>query len=120
MAAGRSRGSASGIRWPLRACNEEAVLATFKNNTWANGGTLEFPDGRRWLATTNLWATKYDVKSEAGLDLVSYERIGGLKGLSSTMTINSLAAQIAEMPWVLLFGWYLAVLMYMDSVAAPA
>jgi hypothetical protein len=104
----------------VRACNEEAVLATFKNNTWANGGTLEFPDGRRWLATTNFWATKYVVKSEAGLDLVSYERIGGLKGLSSTMTIDSLAAQIAEMPWVPLFGWYLAVLMYMDSVAVPA
>jgi len=103
----------------VRASNEETSLATFKNNTWTNGGTLEFADGRRCLASTNFWATKYALASEAGLDLVSYEHVGGFIRMSSTATIHPPAAEIREMPWVVPFGWYLAILMYMDSAAAP-
>jgi hypothetical protein len=104
----------------VRASSTEASLATFKNNTWTNGGTLQFPDGHRCLVSTNFWATTYEIGTEAGQGLVSYERIGGLLRMSSKVTIHPPTGQIRDMPWVVPFGWYLAILMYMDSAVASA
>jgi hypothetical protein len=103
----------------VRASNEEATLATFKNKTWTDGGTLEVPDGRRCLVSTNFWSTRYAISSEEGQDLVRYEHIGGLMRMSSTVTVHPSATQFRELPWVVPFGWYLAILMYQDSAAAP-
>lgn len=104
----------------VRVCGQEANLATFKNNTWSSGGTLELTDGRKYQASTNFWATKYEFKSDAGEELVSYKQIGGLLHMSSLVSIHPPAALIAEMPWVVPFGWYLTVMMYMDSAASSA
>src|SRR5512135_776251 len=59
----------------VRALGAEADLAVFKNNTWSDGGTLELPDGRKYPANTNFWATQYAFKTEAGEPLVSYKKI---------------------------------------------
>ena len=53
-------------RVTVRANGAEADLAAFKNNTWSGGGTLELPDGRKYLANTNFRATQYEFKTEAG------------------------------------------------------
>jgi len=104
----------------VRSSVAETDLAFFKNNTWSGGGTLEFPDGRKYLANTNFWATQYEFKTEAGEALVSYKKIGGMLHMSSGVEIHTLAKDIVEMPWMVLLGWYLTVMMYMDSAAVVA
>jgi len=104
----------------VRASGAEADLAVFKNNTWSGGGTLELPDGRNYPANTNFWATQYEFKTETGEALVSYRKISGMLHMSSETEIHPFAKNVAEMPWMVMLGWYLTVMMYMDSTAAVA
>lgn len=104
----------------IRANGADADLAVFKNNTWRGGGTLEFPDGRKYLANTNFWATRYEFTTETGEVLIVYKNIGGILHMSSGAEIHTSTKDIAEMPWMVLLGWYLTVMMYMDSAAAVA
>ena len=104
----------------IRASEADADLAVFKNNTWSGGGTLELPDGRKYLANTNFWATQYEFKAETGEALISYKKIGGMLHMSSGVEIHALAKDIAELPWMVLLGWYLTVMMNMDSAAVTA
>jgi hypothetical protein len=102
----------------IRAEGSDHDLGLFKNNTWHSGGTLELPDGRKFPANTNFWATKYEFKTETGELLVSYSAIGGVLHMSSAVTIPAHTLEMAQMPWIVPLGWYLAVMMYMDSAAA--
>jgi hypothetical protein len=104
----------------IRAEGVDHDLALFKNNTWHSGGTLELPDGRTYPANTNFWATQYAFKTEAGEPLVSFSAIGGVLHMSAAVHIPAHTAEIAQMPWIVPLGWYLAVMMYMDSAAAVA
>jgi hypothetical protein len=104
----------------IRASGTETDLAVFKNNTWSGGGTLELPEGRKYPASTNFWATQFEFKTEAGEALISYRSIGGMLHMSSAVEIHPLAEDLAELPWMVLLGWYLTVMMHMDSAAAVA
>lgn len=106
-------------RVTIRVRDSDVDLASFYNNTWSGGGTLEFPDGRKFLATTNFWETQLECKSEAGEPLVRFTR-GGLMRLSATTAIEPQAANVPELPWLVMLGWYLMVMMHMDSAAAVA
>lgn len=105
-------------RATVRECGAETDLASFKNNTWSNGGTLELPDGRKFLASTNFWQTKYDFRTEAGEVLFSYTHIGGLFHSSALVEIQPAAANLPELAWMVMLGWYLVIMMQMDSAAA--
>jgi hypothetical protein len=107
-------------RATIRRCGSDEEIAVFRNNTWSNGGTLELPDGRRYLANTNFWATEYEFTTEAGESLVTYRRISGLLHLSSMVEIQPLAVSLDELPWLVMLGWYLTVMMQMDSAALVA
>ena len=102
----------------VRASGAETDLAVFKNNTWSGGGTLELPDGRKYPANTNFWATQYEFKTESGEPLVTYKKIGGVLHMSSRVEIHASSKEVAEMPWLVSLGWYLMVMLYMDSAAA--
>lgn len=64
-------------RATIRAEGAEADLAVFRNNTWSQGGTLQLPDGRKYPATTNLWATGFDLNDDSGNMLIGH-RVRGL------------------------------------------
>lgn len=104
-------------RVTIRPCEVETDIAQFRNNTWSGGGTLELPDGRRLLATTNLWQTNLEFKTESGETLLRFKS-GGLIHLSARVEIEPQAIELAELPWLTMLGWYLIVMMYMDSAAA--
>ena len=57
-------------RASIRKCDAETEVALFTNSTWTGGGTLECANGRRFLATTNLWSTRFDFTTEAEEPLV--------------------------------------------------
>ena len=106
-------------RATIRPAGSDMDLATFKNNSWSGGGSLEFPDGRKLLATTNGWQTKLEIKTEAGATLLRFNTHGFVH-LSATLEIHPAAAEMSELPWLVMFGWYLVVMLYMDAAASVA
>jgi hypothetical protein len=106
-------------RVTIRVCGSETDIALFKNNTWSGGGTLELPDGQKILATTNLWQTNLELKNETGEVLVRFKTAGFLH-LSVTVEIQPGAAGVPELPWLVMFGQYLAVMLYLDAATVGA
>ncbi len=106
-------------RVTIRACNAESDLASFKNNTWKGGGTLELQDGRIFRANTNFWMTKYSFQTEQGDDLVNFRQISGFR-LSGVVEIQPAAQGITELPMMVMLGWYLIIMMHNDAAAASA
>jgi len=101
-------------RVTVRAASSEAELGVFVNN-WKMGGTLELPDGRKYLGNTNFWMTRFGFTDEAGQPLVSYRRIGGMTSLSAAVEIEPAGAELSEVSWLVLLGWYVAVMLHQDS-----
>ena len=102
----------------IRACGSEQDLAVFRNNTWSGGGMLELPDGRTYRANSNFWQTRYAMETEAGLPLITLSRVGGLLHLSSDVEIHLAARSFAELPWLVMLGWYLTVMQHRDGAVA--
>jgi hypothetical protein len=107
-------------RATVRAAGAQADLAVFKNQTWSGGGTLELPDGRKYTANTNFWATQYEFRKETGEPLISYQHVAGVLHMSSRVEIPGRSKEMEEMPWLVALGWYLTVMMHMDMSAAAA
>jgi hypothetical protein len=101
----------------IRDCGSDLDIAAFKDNTWSGGGTLELPDGRKFLATTNFWQTQFDIKADTGEPLIHFGS-GGLMRLSAVVTMEPQAASVPELPWMVMLGWYLMVMMHMESASA--
>ena len=103
----------------VRLCDSDDDIASFKNNTWSGGGTLELSDGRTFRATTNLWQTKFGFETEAGEKLIQFHT-SGLLHLSATVEINPSFVNIAEVPLMVMLGLYLIVMMHLDAATAAA
>jgi hypothetical protein len=103
----------------IRTCESDTEIAIFRNNTWSGGGTLEFADGRKLPASTNGWRTTFEFKSETGETLVRFKS-QGLVHLSAKVEIKPDAAGLPELPWIVMLGWYLTIMMYMDAATAAA
>lgn len=102
----------------IRACNAEMDLAEFHNATWSNGGTLVYPNGRHFKATTNFWMTQLHFLLEDE-PLVNMKIKSGFK-LSAEVSLLPAGLQQPELPVLTLFGWYLAVMLSNDAAAAVA
>lgn len=100
----------------IRESGSQTDLAVFHNNTWDHGGTLELRDGRKYLANVNFWATQYSFKTETGEEIISYRKMKGVLRMSAQVEMAAQARGIAETPWIVLLGWYLAVMMNTEMV----
>ncbi len=103
----------------IRSCGSEVDLAVFRNNTWDNGGTLEFQNGRRFKATTNFWSTNLTFQTEADEPLVRF-KYGGVFHRAAEVEILPRGRNVPDAPLFVLFGWYLAIMLDSDSGAAAA
>ena len=101
----------------IRACGSTDNLAIFRNSTWSGGGTLELGDGRRYLANSNFWQTRYQIRTEHETPLITFDQVGGLLHLSSHVEIHDPARSLHELPWMIMLGWYLTVMQHNDSAA---
>jgi len=99
----------------IRACGADTEIATFKPHSWTGGGTLELPDGREYRANSNFWMTRFGFTTVEGQPLVEFQRIGGVLKLSSTVEIHPAAREAPELPWMVMLGWYLTVLLHRDA-----
>ena len=101
-------------RVTVRSCDGDSDIASFKNNTWSGGGTLELSDGRAFRATTNLWQTKLEFQNESNNTRIQFKS-GGLLHQSATVRIQAGAVGTPELPFMMMLGWYLIVMMSADS-----
>jgi hypothetical protein len=104
-------------RVEIRPCESETPAGTFHNNTWIGGGTLMLPGGRELRADTNLWQSRYEFTDAAEQPLVRYTS-GGFLRMSGEMEILPAGAALPELPWIVMLGWYLVVMMHQDSAAS--
>jgi hypothetical protein len=95
----------------------DADVAVFRNNTWKDGGWLEFRDGRRFRATNNCWMTRFEIRSDRDEVLMSL-RASSWTDSSAEVEPGPEARRLPELSLLLLFGWYLAVLTRSDAAAA--
>ena len=101
----------------IRPCQSNQNVAVFRNNCWSGGGALEFHDGRRYLADSNLWQTRYSIRTEDEIPLLTFDRVRGVVHLSSDVEVHEAAQSLPELPWMIMLGWYLTVMQYSDSIA---
>jgi hypothetical protein len=111
------RAGFSRTRVLIRIVGSKTDLAVFKYNMWKRGGTLEIPGGRRYRADSNFWMTRYAFHDESSEDLVRYGRIGGVLHRSSIVEIDPAAVKRPELPWLVILGWYLVVMMHRDAAS---
>ena len=101
----------------VRPCNSNDDIASFKNNTWSGGGTLELADGRTFPATTNFWQTKFGFETESGEKLIQFET-SGLLHLSVPVEIHPASINMSELPLMVMLGCYLIVMVQNDAAIA--
>ena len=106
-------------RITIRAGGSDTDLAAFKNDTWSQGGTLEFSHGARFRATTKFWTTQLTSTTEAGEPLVSFD-YGGVFRRTAGVAVSPAGHSVAELPILVLFCYYLAVMSEMDAATAAA
>jgi hypothetical protein len=103
----------------IRSCGADTDVGVFENTTWSGGGTLHLARHRRLRADTNFWHSQYAFTDEADRPLVRYTT-GGFLRMSGEMQILPAAAGIPELPWIVMLGWYLAIMMHRDDSSAGA
>jgi hypothetical protein len=101
-------------RVTIRLCGGDSDIASFQNNTWSGGGSLELSDGRVFHATTNLWQTRLEFQNESNSTLIQF-RSGGVLHQSAKVEIQPSAVGTPELPFMMILGWYLIVMMSADS-----
>lgn len=104
-------------RATIREEGADHDLAGFINNTWRQGGTLEFANGKTFKATTNFWMTRMEWQSEDEQTLVGF-KIGGFFKHSAEVEISPQAVGLEELPLLVIFGWYLILMLHRDAAAA--
>lgn len=103
----------------VRPCDSEQDIAVYYPNTWSQGGTIEFPDGRKYKASTNFWMTKVDITDETDSVVIRYN-IGGFFRQSALVEVMPSPLRLPELPMMVMLGWYLIILMHQDAGAAAA
>lgn len=106
-------------RSTVRRCDSTIDLAIFQHNTWSGGGTLSLADGPVFHLSTNTWQTKLDVLDAQQVALLHYASSGLFK-LGASLTVEPHARALAELPWLVMFGWYVIVMLYRDTAATTA
>ena len=68
--------------------------------------------------TTHCWQTNYWFKTAEGEPVVNFKTKMGLLHQSTEVEILPAVENLLELPWMILLGWYLAVMMSNDTAAA--
>jgi len=106
----------------VRKFGEEKDLAIFKPNLTASSGDLDFSGGKKyqWHAS-NFWGTRFEFKDEKGEVVLTF-RSGiedpKLKDWFKTQARVEIAEDkinVTELPIMVLLGWYLIIVLQMDS-----
>ena len=98
----------------IRRHGDDEDVAIFRNKTWSAGGTLEFADGAHFRATTNHWGSRYEFRDDEDETLVRFVYRGAFH-LGAEVQIAPRGYELPQLPLLVLFGWWLAVMLYHDE-----
>jgi len=95
-------------------------LGVFRSRLLGGGGTLELPDGHRYIAATNFWHSRYEVTTETGQELIRYTGIWRFFRMAATVEILPGAKDLAELPWLVPLTWCVIIMRHRDAAMAAA
>jgi hypothetical protein len=98
----------------VRACGADSDLAVYIHNAWKGGGTLELSGGRKVAVAANVWKSTLEFRAEAGETLIHTVNRGVFRH-NMTVQMYRKALQMPELPWMVMFGLYLAVMSRRDA-----
>lgn len=104
----------------VREPGSEAALALFTPG-WSGGGWVAFNSGKRFhLRQTNFWGTEWSFEAEAGGAVVTLTAHAGFFKQGGAVRVAESAADLPEMPVLLLLIWYVRLLMHEDASGGAA
>ncbi len=89
-------------------------LGSYTSNTWKAGGLLQLPNGKKFTFWRSGWKGISEFRTEEGEPLFQIRYRSSFR-VSGSVRINRKALQITEMPWMVLFGFYLGVMARKDA-----
>jgi len=107
-------------RITVRVAGSDDNIATFQPG-WAGGGTLELEGGGQLrLAAANFWHSQWDWIDAQNQPLIHFKSHQGLLKVEGEVEIEPSAIPLADLPLLVVLGWYLLVLFGRDAAAASA
>ncbi|MCX6142931.1 MAG: hypothetical protein NTZ35_06900 [Ignavibacteriales bacterium] len=103
----------------IKASGSTDELGSYRSNTWRGGGMLELTDGRKFIVWRSVWKGLSEFRTEEGESLFQIHQRSSFR-LSASVRINRRALQIPELPWMVLFGFYLGVMARNDAAKHAA
>ncbi len=98
----------------IKASGSADELGSYRRNTWRGGGALELTNGRKFIVWKSIWKRLSEFRTEEGEPLFEIQQRGSFR-LSASVRMNRRALQIPELPWMVLFGFYLEVMARNDA-----
>lgn len=103
----------------VRVAGSEQDLAVFSPR-WAGGGTLGLSQGGTLqLAAANFWHSEW-VWQDGTTPLIRFKGRHGLIKAKGAVEVQADATHLAELPLLVLLGWYLILLFSDDAAAASS
>ena len=108
------------VRVTTRPCGSNVDIASFRYDGRTGDGMLVLSDNRRYLAHATPSASSYDFRTEDGRPLLRLRSEGMMRHAAAVEVPQAGAPALAAVPWLVLLGWYLTVITYIDAGAASA
>jgi hypothetical protein len=103
----------------VKASGSTVELASYTSNAWKGGGILQLPSGKKLAVWRSIWKGVFEIRTEEGEPLYQIEQLTSFR-VSASVRINRRALQIPELPWLVLFGFYLFVMARSDAATQAA
>jgi hypothetical protein len=100
----------------IRTSGSSTILGIFKKNKWKEGGCLELSDGHKFKAIANLWKNTIEFQTDTGESLI-HTKSNGIFRPSATLQMYRKSLQIPQLPWMVMLGLYLIIMMKRDAAA---
>jgi hypothetical protein len=100
----------------IRAEGGLGELALFESSSWYDGGTLRLTGDRSLIVATSHWPSQIELQCADRHPLFRCRMQGVRRSIAELEVLPALEG-MREMPWLLLFAGYLAVMMHEDAQA---
>ncbi|MFH1195708.1 MAG: hypothetical protein V1720_08330 [bacterium] len=111
----------------IREDGKEENVGVFKPSGWGSRGTLELTSGKKYeWKLENFWATRFEIKDSSGNTVIKYQsgkddsNISDMFKNQARVSFTEQARNLPELSQLILIGWYLIVMIQMDSVVGVA
>jgi hypothetical protein len=103
----------------VKASESDQVVGSYTNKKWGAGGTIELSAGKKLIIWRSIWKGLSELRTEEGEPLYQIRQKSSLR-LSASVRISRKALALPELPWLVLFGFYLLVMARSDAATHAA